>query len=107
MVNGLDEWRVRLRRAVDATGKKHSYIAEEAGINPTTLSRILTGRMMPNFGTVVRLAHVCGETVGWVLGERGYCLSAEQIAKARTVAFVLDTLANDSARKSRLDRFTP
>jgi transcriptional regulator with XRE-family HTH domain len=67
-----DFWRARLREAVDATGKKHSWIAREARIAPATLSRILTGKHRhPTFESVVRVAYVCEVWVAWVLGEPG------------------------------------
>lgn len=66
-------WRARLREAVNRTGKKHSFIAEEAGIHPCTLSRILTGNLRhPNFQSVVRIAHATGESVGAILREKGF-----------------------------------
>lgn len=66
----LDGWRVRLRAAIDRTYKKHSFIAEQAGIAPETLSRILSGRTNPSFETVVRLTYATGETISSLLGER-------------------------------------
>jgi transcriptional regulator with XRE-family HTH domain len=84
------DWRDRLRDAVNRTGKKHSYIAEEAGITAATLSRILTGRHAePGFGVVVRLTHACGEHVGYILGEQPFSLSDEQRAKVRTAVGIL------------------
>jgi transcriptional regulator with XRE-family HTH domain len=51
------DWRDRLRDAINRTGKKHNYIAEQAGITSATLSRILTGRhAAPGFGVVVRVS---------------------------------------------------
>jgi transcriptional regulator with XRE-family HTH domain len=87
-MQSTDDWRSRLRMAIDHTNKKHSYIAREAGIDPTTLSRILTGRMHPRFETVVRVVHVCGETVGWLLEEYGFTYSKDertQLAKAAEI----------------------
>jgi transcriptional regulator with XRE-family HTH domain len=77
----MDDWRGRLREAIDSTGKKHAFIAEEAGIDPTTLSRILTGRIHPRFGTVVGIVHICGESVGWLLDEYGFTYSKEERAQ--------------------------
>lgn len=80
-------WRSRLREAIRRTGKKHSVIAWEAGIAPETLSRILTGHHPRiSFDVVVRVTHATGQTVGWLLRERGYCLSAEERAKLRDAA---------------------
>src|ERR1044071_7511678 len=73
------DWRDRLRAAIVRTGLKQSAIAEAAGVAPGTLSRILTGRLgNPSFETVVRIAHVCNESVGWIFGERGFMLSSQQ-----------------------------
>jgi transcriptional regulator with XRE-family HTH domain len=83
-------WRDRLRDAVNRSGKKHSYIAEDAGITRATLSRIMTGiHQHPRFDTVVRIAHAAGERVGWVCGEEGFSLDDHQRAKVRTVAGIL------------------
>lgn len=84
------DWRDRLRDAINRTGKKHSYIAEQAGITAATLSRILTGRhAAPGFGVVVRVTQACGEHVGYILGEQPFSLSSEQRAKVRTAAGIL------------------
>ena len=85
----VPEWRARLREAIERSGKTHGAIAAEAGIDPTTLSRILNGHMQPRFGTVVRIAHACGETVGWLLGEYGYSLSAEERERLRDAAVTI------------------
>lgn len=86
----MEEWRNRLREAINRTGKHHWYIAEEAGITATSLSRILNGgHREPRFETVVRIAHACGEHVGYILGEQPFALSGEQRAKVRTAAGIL------------------
>jgi transcriptional regulator with XRE-family HTH domain len=86
----LADWRERLRGAIYRTGRKQSCIAEEAGVSPATLSKILTGRHpQPGFGTVVRITHACGEHVGYILGEQPFSLSAEQRAKVQTAAIIL------------------
>ena len=75
----MDDWRARLRMAVDRADVKHAAIAWRAGIAPASLSRILTGaHQQPRFDTIVRIAHACGTTVGWLLNERGFSLSDEQ-----------------------------
>src|SRR5687768_1637646 len=85
-----DEWRARLREAVDRTGKKHSYIAEEAGIHPCTLSRILTGQLRhPNFQSVVRIAHAAGETVGAILREKGFPFTLDERATLMQAAEII------------------
>jgi transcriptional regulator with XRE-family HTH domain len=79
-------WRNRLRRAIEASGKKHAAVAWDAGVDPTTLSRILNGHLHPKVETVVRLARAAGETVGWLFNERGYQFSAAERAQLRDAA---------------------
>jgi SOS-response transcriptional repressor LexA len=83
-------WRERLRAAVKASRRKHSAIAADAGITPVTLSRILNAAdVKPAFETVVRIAHAVDESVGWLLDERSFVLSAEQREKlAEVVEFL-------------------
>lgn len=91
-----EDWRVRLRAAVRRSGRKQAAIAWDAGIAPETLSRVLNDvHARPAFDTIVGIVHASGETVGWLLGERGYCLSGDQIAKARTVAKFLSTITSE------------
>ena len=86
----LSDWRARLRLAVELSGKKHSIIAEDAGITRATLSRVLTGAHgKPQFETIVRIAHAAGENVGWVLGESRSGLSSGEAAMLRNVAAFL------------------
>lgn len=86
----LADWRERLRRAIFKTGRRQSAIAEEAGISAATLSRILMGHHVnPGINTVARIAHACGEHVGYILGEQPFNLSGEQRAKVRTAAVIL------------------
>lgn len=73
-----DEWRDRLRKVVSESRLKQKAIARQAGIDPTTLSRILCSHLHPRFGTVVRLARVLGVSVGWLLGEQAYHLSEQE-----------------------------
>jgi phage repressor protein C with HTH and peptisase S24 domain len=69
----------RLRAAVDRSGRKQSWIAEEAGIAAETLSRILNGHIAePSFETIVSIIHATGESVGTLLGERGFALDAKE-----------------------------
>jgi transcriptional regulator with XRE-family HTH domain len=80
----------RLTAVVNASGRKHSAIAADAGIAPETLSRILGGKSPePGFATVVAILHASGETVGAFLGERGFSLTAAQL---KTVAESLTVL---------------
>ena|SRR5947209_7915394 len=84
-----NDWRARLLEAVWRSGMKHSMIAEDAGISPTTLSHILNGRSHPGFDVVVCIAHAVGENAGHLLGEPCFSLSGEQRAKVRTAAGIL------------------
>jgi len=89
-------WRERLRKAIDRSGRKHSVIARAAGIDPTTLSRILNGDMQPGFESVVRIAHAAKESVGWVLREQAYTLSYEQRELLRRAAATIRRVTGDA-----------
>jgi DNA-binding phage protein len=92
-----DVWRERLRETVERSGTKHAAIAWNAGIAPETLSRILSGdHRHPRFETVVRITHACGETVGWLLAEDGFALSAEETRRVRTAAVILERATKES-----------
>lgn len=81
-------WRDRLRLAIAQDGRKQAAIAWQAEITPETLSRILNGAH-PHLETIARIAHACGVTVGWLLREHGYSLSAEQRRELRNAAVVI------------------
>jgi len=86
----MNDWRERLRDAVNRSGMKHYLIAEDAGVTRATLSRILTGaHPQPKFETILRIAHAVGENIGYLAGERGFILSSEQRAKVQTAAVIL------------------
>ncbi|SRR5260221_249831 len=79
-------WRERLREAINRSGMKHSLVALDARITPETLSRILTAEhQRPSLDTVTRIAYAVHERVGWVLGEEGFALSAEETTQLREV----------------------
>ncbi len=89
----MDDWRERLRIAVNVSEKKRAAIAWEAGITPATLSRILTGgNAHPGFETIVKIVHAAGEHVGWVCGEQEFGLSSDERAKIQTAAVILINL---------------
>lgn len=71
-------------------------LAEEVGIAPATLSRILSGKTMnPSFALVVSIVHAAGESVGWLLGERGYDLSADERKTMREATHLMERVAED------------
>lgn len=83
-------WRERLREAIKRNGLKHSIVAMDAGITPESLSRILNAEHAhPRFDTVVRIVHATGETVGWLLEERGYTFSSHERAELREAAVII------------------
>ena len=103
-----DDWRQRLRKAVRATGKKQTAIAEEAGLAPETLSRILnTTLSRPSFETIVRIAHGIDENVGWLLGEEGFALSAEETRDVARALAVLTKVLGRTVRPLRDARLLP
>lgn len=86
-------WRERLREAVRRSGMKRSVIALDAGICPETLSRILNAaHARPAFETIVRITHATGHTVGWLLEERGYSLSPDQVEQLRDAAAIIEAI---------------
>ena len=90
-------WRERLREAVERCGEKHSVIAFDAGIAPETLSRILNAtNAFPGFETIVRITHATGNTVGWLLGERGYSFDPEEVRQLRRAAAIIATATKAS-----------
>ncbi|MCU1350746.1 MAG: hypothetical protein JWO56_3776 [Acidobacteria bacterium] len=87
----------RLKAAIAARAVKQSALAAEAGIPPETLSRILTRTTEnPGIHTVSKIARVLGESVGSLLGERGYEITDADRERARefvgwlTERFALD-----------------
>jgi transcriptional regulator with XRE-family HTH domain len=89
MTKGIESsWRERLRLAIAQDGRKQAAIAWQAGVAPETLSRILNGAN-PHLETVAKIAHACGTTVGWLLREHGYSLSAQQRRQLRDAAALI------------------
>ena len=96
----LADWRERLRGAIRRTGRRQNAIAEQAGVSPETLSRILTGgHANPRIDTVVAITHAVGENVGHLLGEESFNLSADQRAKVRDAAKTLMDLTGGRRRE--------
>jgi SOS-response transcriptional repressor LexA len=93
-------WRDRLRIAIDKSGKKHSAIAADAGITPATLSRILTAtHQRPTLDTIVRIARALNESVGWILDEPSFYLSADDQRKLHDAVRVLDASLRSAGRR--------
>ncbi len=88
----LADWRERLRGAIRRTGRRQNAIAEEAGVSPDTLSRILMGgHANPRFETVVAIVHAAGESVGWLLREPQAPLSGSDMFMMREIVDFLDS----------------
>jgi len=101
----------RLKAAIAARGVKQSALAAEAGIPPETLSRILTRTTEnPGIHTVSKIARVLGESVGSLLGERGYEITDADRERARefvgwlTERFALDVASRVHARERHAER---
>ncbi|HXA18876.1 MAG TPA: helix-turn-helix transcriptional regulator [Thermoanaerobaculia bacterium] len=101
----LRDWRKRLRHAIDLTRRTQASIAAQAGVNPETLSRVLSGvHAQPAFETVVRITHATGETIGWLLREPQTFLSTDDSAQMRQfIDFLESKFAPRNRRISRLD----
>lgn len=99
----MNDWRARLRLAVQRSHRKQSDIAEEAGIAPETLSRILTSKHThPQFETVVRIAAALRVPVGWVLEEPlhgGTRLTPEDAEVVRRVVEFLKRIEEAARRR--------
>jgi len=101
----LRDWRRRLTRAIDLTRRTQNAIAEQAGVTPETLSRVINGiHKQPGFETVVRIIHATGETVGWLLREPQTFLSTDDSAQMRQfIDFLESKFAPRNRAISRLD----
>lgn len=92
----VEEWRVRLRSAVQRSGRKHSAIARDAEISPESLSRVLNAsHARPGFETIMRIVHATGHTVAWLLGERGFSLSPDQVKRLREAAAIIEDVTKE------------
>jgi SOS-response transcriptional repressor LexA len=88
----------RLRAVVSGSGRKQSAIAADAGIAPETLSRILNGVIAePGIETFAAIVHASGETVGALLGERGFALTTPQQKALREAVAFLQTALLEAA----------
>src|ERR1051325_1883100 len=66
-----------IRARLDALGWNQAKLAEVSGVSEVAISKIITGVTAdPQLETIVRLAHALGETVGALLGEKGFDLDA-------------------------------
>jgi len=101
----MNDWRRRLTHAIDLSRRTQASIAEQAGVSPETLSRIIHGiHAEPRFETVVRIIHATGESVGWLLREPQTFLSSDDSARMREVIDFLESkFAPQSRAISRLD----
>lgn len=72
----------RIRELVDAKNLTHSWVATEAGMTPTTFSRILTGETEdPSFFAVLRIAQVINEPLSAIAGDAPQIWSNEDLAR--------------------------
>jgi transcriptional regulator with XRE-family HTH domain len=98
------QWRRRLTHAIDLTRRTQASIAEQAGVSPETLCRVLNGRhARPQFETVVRIIHATGESVGWLLREPQTFLSDDSARMREVIDFLESSFAPRNRRISRLD----
>lgn len=76
--------RERIQAAMDAKGWNQARLAIESGVAGETLSKIMTGATEdPQTSTLTRLAHVLDETVGSLLGEKGFDMTAADQQRVR------------------------
>jgi transcriptional regulator with XRE-family HTH domain len=95
------DWRKRFVHAIDITRLTQNSIAEQAGVSPETLSRIIHGiHAQPQFETVVKIVYATHENVGWLLGEQRAPLSSEEMARMREIADYMGTTFPPLGRKA-------
>jgi transcriptional regulator with XRE-family HTH domain len=72
----------RIRELVDAKNLTHSWVATEAGMTPTTFSRIITGETEdPSFFAILRIALVINEPISAIAGDAPQIWSNEDLAR--------------------------
>lgn len=72
----------RIRELVDAKNLTHSWVATEAGMTPTTFSRILNGETEdPSFFTILRIALVIDEPISAIAGDAKQIWSNEDLER--------------------------
>jgi DNA-binding phage protein len=83
-------WLDRLRHAVRVSRKTQAEIARRAGLPEETVSRVMTGQSAnPQLETIVCIAHAIDCTIGWLLEERGYAISADQVRRLRDAGAII------------------
>lgn len=87
-------WLERLRLAIRKSGKTQAEIARRAGLPEETVSRVVRGDSVnPQLETIVCIMHAIGGTAGWLLEERGYSISVEQVRRLRDAGVVIAEVA--------------
>ncbi|GMA50104.1 hypothetical protein GCM10025857_14610 [Alicyclobacillus contaminans] len=63
--------KTRLKQLIEENGIKQEWLAQRAGVNSNTLSRIVTGRHLPTLRIAQRIARALNTTVDelWPLEE--------------------------------------
>ena len=73
-----------IRARLDVRGWNQAKLAEESGLSEVAISKIVTGVTAdPQLDTITRIAHALGETVGALLGEKGFDLDAGEQQRLR------------------------
>lgn len=65
----MNEFQVRLRRAMLASGLRQADLAKKAEISDSKVSCYMSGRYKPNAETISKLAAALGVTPAWLVGE--------------------------------------
>lgn len=75
----------RLRAAIDAKNKSHSWVAEEVGMTAASLSHILNGKTKdPSFFTVLAIVRAIGERMGAVADDPLTVWSSDELERLQT-----------------------
>ncbi|HVE72134.1 MAG TPA: XRE family transcriptional regulator [Thermoanaerobaculia bacterium] len=94
----------RIRELVDAKNLTHSWVATEAGMTPTTFSRILNGDTEdPSFFTILRIALVINEPISAIAGDAPQIWSNQDLERLATDSAWVASRAVRSRTSTMLD----
>lgn len=58
----------RLKAVMKTRGVRASWVADELGVTPNTVTNWRKGRVVPHADTLIALSQLLGEKVDWLLG---------------------------------------
>lgn len=83
----MSSWRFeRARELIDESGYTHKHIARKVGIEPNTLSHLLSGRRNPGLPLLILLAHVLETTPDELWPEKSQEANLPKLKRDRVTA---------------------